>query len=270
LQNSEPQLPFLKWPGGKRWAASRIAALIHQRLKRKYFEPFLGGGAMFFHLRPQRALLSDINSDLVNTYIAVRDNCPDVLKALKRLRVTKSEYYRIREWEPCDHVCRAARFLYLNRTAFGGMYRLSLTGKFNVPYGGGQRTPEVLWERGLLAAAESTLQAAQIRTMDFEEAIDMARPGDVIYCDPTYTVAHDKNGFIRYNERNFSWEDQERLAKACRRARRRGSTVIVSNAHHDMIKKLYPKAAFTTLERASCISTDAQNRRIVHEYLILL
>jgi DNA adenine methylase len=270
LQNRRPQLPFLKWPGGKRWAASRIAEIVRDQLAGRYFEPFLGGGAVFFHLQPEKAFLSDINSDLISTYTTIRDNCRGVLATLKKLRVTKTEYYRIRSWEPRNPADRAARFLFLNRTAFGGIYRLNLAGKFNVPYGGGQRTPNLLWEKGLLLAAAEVLKSAQIKAADFGETIEMAGRGDVVYCDPTYTVAHDRNGFVRYNERNFSWDDQERLARVALRARRRGAVVIVSNAHQRMIGGLYPEATFHTLERPSCVSTDPLNRRAVHEYLIVL
>jgi DNA adenine methylase len=265
----EPLTPFLKWPGGKRWVAGRIARKVRKRLKNRYIEPFLGGGAVFFQLRAtNRCVLSDINLDLVNTYRMIRDRSEDVIEQLRCLQVSKRRYYGLRAAEPTDPISRAVRFLYLNRTAFGGMYRVNLHGEFNVPYGGGERTPAILWQTSVLRNAAAALKSVRLLQSDFEPILNSAAAGDVVYCDPTYTVTHDQNGFIRYNERNFSWSDQERLAKAAFRAARRGAGVIVSNAHHREVKKLYRNARFETLARHSALSTDPSKRRAVKEYLI--
>jgi DNA adenine methylase len=263
-------LPFLKWPGGKRWAAGQIAAMVRRHLIHAYYEPFLGGGAVFFSLQPKRAMLSDVNGDLINTYRVVRDSVGQVISRLRGLPVDKCTYNRLRADEPVDRIERAVRFLYLNRTAFAGMYRLNLNGKFNVPFGGGERTPEILWATPLLRAASSVLSTASIRRSDFEPILDRAMRGDVVYCDPTYTVAHDCNGFIRYNERNFSWEDQVRLARAARRASRRGAKVVVTNANHPTVRELYSGARFQVLHRRSLVSTDVSKRRDVDELLVCL
>ena len=164
---------------------------------------------------------------------------------------------------------RAVRFLYLNRTAFSGMYRLNKQGHFNVPYGGGQRTPKPLWEKNLLKIACHALQSSTLTTMDFEESIQNAGENDLIYCDPTYTTAHNNNGFIRYNEQNFSWADQIRLADACQKASERGAIVIVSNAYHCEIAKLYPNAQTCVLERMSCLCPKTSKRNAVKEYLFV-
>jgi DNA adenine methylase len=150
------------------------------------------------------------------------------------------------------------------------MYRLNQAGKFNVPYGGGEREPSALWRTGILTEASAVLKNAELRAADFEVVLEEAGPGDVVYCDPTYTVTHDQNGFIRYNNRNFSWADQERLAKAASRASRRNATVIVSNAHHREIRRLFKTAAFETLARFSALCPDPSRRRTVLEYLITL
>ncbi len=266
-----PLRPFLKWPGGKRWAAQRIADLVRPHLTGRYYEPFLGGGAVFFHLRPRKATLSDANNELIEVYEAVRTSHKQVTQRLRGLTVSRSMYYEVRSRQPDVLVDRAARFLYLNRTGFGGMYRLNQEGHFNVPYGGGTRTPEVLWNTGLLENAAAALKAVTLRTCDFAKSMMHAGPGDVVYCDPTYTVAHGHNGFIRYNERNFLWSDQERLAEAAYKAQRRGAVVIISNAHHKSIRELYGKRArLIRLQRMSCMSPDPRFRRKVMEYLIVL
>lgn len=262
--------PFLKWPGGKRWVADRIAKLIRRYLTGTYYEPFLGGGAVFFHLLPQKAVLSDINNDLIYTYQTVQTEYEMVLDELQTMVVSKEEYYRIRAMVPNTSITKVARFLYLNRTAFAGMYRLNRNGQFNVPFGGGQRTPALLWERNLLKDASDALKDKTIICADFENTINKAGLGDVIYCDPTYTVAHDHNSFIRYNEKNFSWADQKRLAKAAKKAVRRGATVLVSNAHHGSIRELYINARAYHLKRRSLISTNPTKRCEVKEYLFIM
>lgn len=267
---SSPIQPFIKWPGGKRWAAARIAELLSPHLSGKYFEPFLGGAAVFFHLGPREAVLSDVNRELIATYRTVRDDWAAVLRRLRQFQVCEDQYYKIRAMKPRSSIGEAARFLYLNRTAFGGIYRVNLEGRFNVPYGGGERTPHALWQTEVLRNASRALRKASMKEADFEVVMQDAKAGDVIYCDPTYTVAHDNNGFIRYNERNFSWSDQQRLGKAAFNAARRGAMVVVSNAHHVSVKRLYSGARFETLSRVSRISPHAELRRPVKELLILI
>jgi len=266
----KPLVPFLKWPGGKRWAAERISEIVRHGLRGTYFEPFLGGAAVFFHLRPDLAVLSDLNRELVAAYQAVRDRVDEVLRELGSLRVNRRRYLEVREATPADPITRAARFLYLNRTGFGGIYRVNGNGKFNVPYGGGDRTPRILTRTSRLADASVALLFARLECSDFEPMLDCARQGDVVYCDPIYTVTHDNNCFVRYNERNFSWSDQERLAKVARRTAARGVRVIISNAHHDEVRKLYRGLNRLTLVRFSSLSADPLRRRAVKEHLILL
>jgi DNA adenine methylase len=150
------------------------------------------------------------------------------------------------------------------------MYRLNREGRFNVPFGGGQRTPEPLWKDNLLLKASAALSDAKILSADFETTIQTAGEGDVVYCDPTYTVAHNNNGFIRYNERNFSWEDQQRLASAAALAAERGATVLVSNAAHQEIRELYSKAHVQQLERQTLLCPKPNKRGSTQEYLFVL
>lgn len=261
--------PFLRWPGGKSWL-SRIVVNEVGAVAGRYFEPFLGGGAIFFALRPKSATLSDVNPDLINAYTQVRDHWVVLVDNLKRLRVTKKQFYKLRRATPLAPVDRAVRFLYLNRVGFSGMYRLNAKGEFNVPYGGRDRTTECLWCDRRLEKAASALGGKQIMTADFEDTINRADVGDVVYCDPTYTVVHENNGFRRYNERNFSWGDQKRLAQACWRARERGAMVLASNAYDPAIAKLYRGARVVELTRRSLVSRLSTGRREVHEYLFIM
>ncbi|MGV8080007.1 MAG: DNA adenine methylase [Syntrophales bacterium] len=262
--------PFLKWPGGKRWIAPKLASCIKECLQATYYEPFLGSGSVFFVLQPRNAVLSDVNGDLVNTYLQVRDNYKNVLRLLKGLPVSQEDYYNIRNEEPNDMIKRAARFLYLNRTAFGGIYRLNKYGKFNVPFGGGARTPEILWRDKLLEKASLALQHAKLQTGDFEAVLDVAKQRDVVYCDPIYTVSHENNSFRRYNERNFSWSDQVRLARSAQAAAERGVAVMVSNAYHKCINELYFPHRPLILSRTSRVSPKADARKLVRECVFAL
>ena len=266
----ELNLPFLKWPGGKRWLAVELAKLIRPILSGVYYEPFLGGGATFFELAPRRAVLSDINADLVNVYLQVQKNNRTLLERLKKMRVEVCVYNNIRTRTSRSGLQRAVDFLYLNRTAWGGIYRLNSSGRFNVPYGGGKRTPEPLWRNGRLSRAAKALEKAEIFACDFELMLERATAGDVVYCDPTYTVAHDHNGFVRYNEKNFSWADQSRLADACARAVKQGACVFVSNAHHPSIKRLYSDSKARKFSRKSLVSAVPTKRGNVDEYLFFM
>ena len=264
----KPAKPFLKWPGGKRWIVPYVAEIVRSRSFNRYFEPFLGGGAVFFGLLPERAVLSDINSELIITYRQVRDSHEQLIDELKKIRVDASTYLRVRAETPSSDLDTAVRFLYLNRTAFAGMYRLNREGRFNVPYGGGERTPDPLWRDNLLASASLALARAELLCVDFEKVLDEAAAGDLVYCDPTYTVAHNNNGFVRYNERNFSWEDQQRLTHAAARAAERGAMVLVSNAAHNDISDLYPRSEISLLGRQTLLSPNPVKRGQTHEYLI--
>ena len=223
---------------------------------------------MFFALRPVHAVLSDINDDLIRTYRQVKYHHTDLIRRLQDLPVTKKTYDHQRKNVPRRALDRAVRFLYLNRTAFGGMYRLNQAGEFNVPFGGGERTPAALWESGLLRKASRALRSIKLEVCDFEDAINRASSGDLVYCDPTYTVEHN-NGFTRYNEKNFSWADQKRLARCCQEAAARGVTVIVTNAcHHDVFKLFNPPHHYTA-SRHSCLCPGVEFRCVVEEYVFV-
>jgi DNA adenine methylase len=258
--------PFLRWPGGKRWLAPNLSELINEKLFDRYLEPFLGGGAVFFNFVFKSAILSDINDDLINTYIQVRDNPEELLAKLGKMKVNRQMYYTIRESRPKKSLERAARFLFLNRTCFSGIYRVNKKGDFNVPYGEG-RTLAPLWNGNLVLKASKALQGTSILTQSFEQTLAQAQTGDLVYCDPIYTVTHNDNGFRRYNESIFSWKDQELLAKCARKAIKRGAKVVVSNAYHNDVKALYDNFNAIVVERGSRLCPDAKKRSLAQEYL---
>src|SRR5437763_464936 len=179
-------IPFLKWPGGKRWFIFRWANMLPTRFDR-YVEPFLGGGSVFFHLQPAKALLADKNEELITAYRAVRDHWRKVWARLRRYHARHDEeyYYRIRDSNPTSPVGRAARMIYLNRTCFNGIYRVNLEGNFNVPVG--TKSNVVLGTDDFEAVARLLAQA-DLRASDFEPVIDESTTGDFVFADPPYTV----------------------------------------------------------------------------------
>jgi len=259
--------PFLKWPGGKRWLVSQYAGLFPSKCRR-YLEPFLGGGAVFFHLKPARAVLSDTNSDLVNAYQCIKGHADEIERRLSELHIDHSKklYYRIRSERPTGVIERAVRFLYLNRTCFNGIYRVNLKGEFNVPIG---TKNLVAYPKGFLGAVAACLRHSSIRVADFEETINRAGPGDFVFVDPPYTVMHNNNNFLKYNANLFLWTDQVRLAAAVRRAARRGAATMISNADHRTVRDLYGDfGTHHRVTRASVLAADFLHRRKTTELVI--
>jgi len=265
---AERAIPFLKWPGGKRWFVFKYAKHLPDKFNR-YIEPFLGAGSVFFYLRPANALLGDINAELVNAYRTIkrsRRRLEELLREHQEKHGTRY-YYRIRDAELTDSLSRAARFIYLNRTCFNGIYRVNLEGRFNVPKG---TKGAVLYESDNFLELARYLRNAELRVGDFESLVDAGRKGDLLFADPPYTVRHNINGFLKYNETLFSWADQERLAKALARARKRGVTIVGTNANHKSVRELYRCYGFklSTVSRFSSISASADSRRQFEELLI--
>lgn len=260
--------PFLKWPGGKRWLADKLEGLLPASYER-YIEPFLGGGAVFFHLAPRKAILSDSNGELINAYRCIRDHAEEIDRrlALLQKRHSAALYYRIRKTLPGDTIERAVRFIYLNRTCFNGIYRVNLRGQFNVPVG----TKDLVeYPQGYLEAIANTLQGVRLKESDFEKAIDRAAVGDFVYVDPPYTVMHNNNNFVKYNSNLFSWKDQVRLAGAIKRATERGAAVMLSNANHKSVRSLYKGFGHhLKVSRASVLAAHACHRRQTTELVVI-
>ncbi len=258
--------PFLKWAGGKQWLAPALVAAVRDG-RGGYFEPFLGGGAVFFAARPSRAVLSDKNPELIAAYRAVQTSPAYLIRRLRALTFSRTRYYRMREEVPRGRIQRAARLVYLNRTCWNGLYRVNQEGRFNVPVGRFTYSPDFIGVERIRAAHEA-LKGATLRACDFEVAVSIARRGDTVYFDPPYTAAHLENGFLRYNEHIFSWADQERLAAVALRLTRRGCRVLVSNAPHPAILGLYRSFRVTRIRRTSLIAGSPGYRRNVSEIVL--
>lgn len=264
-------IPFLKWPGGKRWFVYNHATLLPVHFG-TYIEPFLGAGSVFFYLQPARALLGDANSELINVYQTIKDDwealCASLRYRQRRHRENADQYYyAVREMSPSLPMQRASRFIYLNRTCFNGIYRVNRQGRFNVPRG---TKDKVVFETDNFEAMSTLLAKAELVAGDFQALVDRASLDDLVFCDPPYTVLHNYNGFRKYNEVLFSWADQERLASALLRAARRGAKVVCTNANHASVRALYDDPVFSlqAVSRVSSISADTASRRNFEELII--
>jgi DNA adenine methylase len=252
--------PFLKWAGGKRWLVQAYASLFPREFGR-YFEPFLGSGAIFFYLRPAQASLSDTNQDLISTYRALQSNWEEVVRQLEHHDQLhkKKYYYQIRKRQFRGLYQRAAQLIYLNRTCWNGLYRVNLKGRFNVPIG---TKTDVLLASDDFEDIADALSNAVFRCEDFEAAIERAKKNDFVFADPPYTVKHDNNNFVKYNETLFSWDDQIRLSECLMRAKRRGVKVMLTNANHDSVRKLFRELGpAMVVERKSSIAADSERRK---------
>jgi DNA adenine methylase len=260
-------LPFLKWAGGKRWLVGEHCRFFPSDFH-SYIEPFLGSGAVFFHLRPKYAVLADTNPELILTYQAIKDDWKKVLRLLQQhaRRHSPTYYYEVRNSRPRSPSAVAARLIYLNRTCWNGVFRVNRFGEFNVPIGTKQN---VVLESDDFAAVANRLKRAKLVAADFADTISKAGSRDFVYADPPYTVNHDKNGFVKYNGKLFTWEDQIRLHESLVAAKNRGATIVLSNAHHHSIRKLYGRHfRLITLTRKSIVAGDRSARGICREYLV--
>ena len=258
--------PFLRWAGGKKWLIKHLDMLLPKDGFNQYFEPFLGGGSIFLAINPQKkSFLSDLNEELIQTYSTLKKSPELIIEKLKQFENTKKFYYRIREEQLFDPISKAARFIYLNQTSFNGIYRVNLKGKYNVPYG--FRTKNFLEEAKLIAVSKR-LKNTTLSIGDFSKIKSKVREKDLIFLDPPYTVSHNDNGFIKYNQKLFTLKDQERLSNLIDHIKDQGAYYILTNAAHKKIDEIFSKGDFRyEKERASLVGGINAERGQIKEYV---
>lgn len=265
LATIEPR-PFLRWAGSKRSLLPQIIPALPSNFGR-YYEPFLGGGSLFFLLCPNRATLSDTCGDLIGTFEAVRDNVTSVIRHVRPMRPDREYFYFLRKQRNRGKFKRAADFIYMNKVCWNGLYRVNSKGQFNVPYG--KPKSDNIADFSNLRSCSELLSQKRVRLVkcDFAITLKNVAPGDLVYLDPPYVTKHNNNGFVDYNETLFSWSDQIRLAElACKLVRQRVH-VIVSNADHRELRDLYRGFRCRTLRRSSTLASDKSARGRVSEVL---
>ncbi|ACC79453.1 DNA adenine methylase [Nostoc punctiforme] len=262
--------PFLKWAGGKSRLIQQYIPYFPKSYK-NYYEPFLGGGAVFFYLQPKAATLTDINAELINTYCCVRDRVEELISLLKehKIRHNKDYYYSVRNNSGGTDLEKAARLIYLNKTCFNGLYRVNSQGKFNVPLGR-YENPNICSEV-LLQAASEALYYAEIKQADFTEVLNHATSSDdFVFFDPPYHPISETSYFTAYSQNCFSKKDQEVLRDTCAELASRGVKVMVCNSDSEFIRNIYTDINFEAykIKAARSINSNIKNRGMIDELLI--
>ncbi|MDC4354127.1 Dam family site-specific DNA-(adenine-N6)-methyltransferase [Acinetobacter baumannii] len=253
--------PILKWAGGKTQMLDSILPRFPVSYG-KYVEPFFGGGAVFFALQPENAIISDSNPELINLYRTVANDVDTVIDELKKFENTEEMFYEVRaqKWENLSPAEAAARTIYLNRTCFNGLYRVNKRGQFNVPFGK-YKNPKIVDEDNLRAAS-SLLSKATIICSDYSEVLEnLTCPHDLIFLDPPYIPISEHSDFKRYTKEQFHLEDHEHLAKIYRRLSDKGCNVFLTNSNHPIVQKLYNGFEYEVIQTKRHISCDSQNRK---------
>jgi DNA adenine methylase len=266
--------PFLKWAGGKRQLLPLIRKYVPSSYNR-YFEPFVGAGAVLFDQRPQEAYINDVNPELINCYNVIRDLNTDLIEDLKKHQNTKEYFYEIRELDRTNEfrnlspVERASRIIYLNKTCFNGLFRVNRRGQFNSPFGA-YKNPNIINEKGIKAISYYlNHNNVQITNYDFSRALENAERRDFIYLDPPYDPISDTASFTGYSLNQFGRSEQERLRDLFDNLTRRGCKVMLSNSATDFIADLYADYNIITVQANRNINSVGSERKKIDEFLIL-
>jgi DNA adenine methylase len=267
--SDESRVPFLKWAGGKGQLVSVIARFAPTKYER-YLEPFLGGGALFFYINPPKSLLNDLNEELMNTYQIVQQKVEALITLLKTYPYSKDFYYQLRAQSPetLDRVERAARFIYLNRTCYNGLYRVNKQNQFNVPFGA--YSNPVICDEERLRAASRTLQGVLLFSEDYKSFLEReAQAGDFVYLDPPYQPVSKYSDFKRYTSSQFYEPDQRELAGWMKKLVGRGCYVLASNSDTPFVRELYQGFEIVDVLARRNINKNGQGRGRVKEVLIV-
>jgi DNA adenine methylase len=267
-QRSEP---FLKWAGGKQRLLSVFDPFLPEDFE-DYYEPFLGGGAVFFYLnhigRIKKALLSDLNNELMNVWRLIRDDVERVIAQLSEYEYDKDLYYTTREMDPekMTPIARAARTMYLNRTCFNGLYRVNSKGEFNVPFG--RYKNPLICNSDNLRRVHQVLQNVELQAWGFENVLESAGPGDFIYFDPPYVPVTRTSSFTAYTALPFNEAHQGRLREVFTMLDRRGCQVMLSNSDTPLVRELYKGYDIREIQAPRAINRNGLRRGNVTELVV--
>jgi DNA adenine methylase len=271
--------PFLKWAGGKRQLLPEIRKYVPKKIN-TYYEPFIGAGAVLFDLQPKKAVLNDINIELVNVYNIVKNNVDELIETLKKHENgNDSDYfYAMRdldrnkeEYSRLSPVEKAARMIYLNKTCFNGLFRVNSQGQFNVPFGK-YKNPQIVNEI-VLRAVHNYLSSNDVNiwNKDFSEVVENAKKGDFVYFDPPYDPVSDTSSFTGYSLDGFKRDDQIRLRDFCVQLDKKGCKFLLSNSATDFIKEIYEEKGFhiEIVSATRNINSVASKRGKIDEVLVM-
>lgn len=263
--------PIVKWVGGKRQLMFELIKNMPKSYNR-YFEPFIGGGALFFELQPEQAYISDMNEELINLYSVVRNNVYELIKDLSKHEVSKEYFLEIRnidrteQYTELSDVERASRFIYLNRTCFNGMYRVNSQGQFNVPFGY-YKNPRIIDENNLLNCSE-LLKKTEIKCADFSEILTKVKKGDFVYFDPPYVPLNETSSFTSYTKDGFDIDMQFKLRDICDELATMGVKFMLSNSDTKLVNELYANYEIKKVFASRQINANADGRGKITEVLV--
>lgn len=267
--------PFLKWVGGKRQLMAVIVENLPKNIKNlKYYEPFIGGGAVFFHLQPVNAVINDLNNELINVYCVIKNDLDSLIADLKRHKNNAEYFYEIRALDRTDDfntltaVQKASRLIYLNKTCFNGLYRVNNAGEFNVPFGR-YKNPNIVNEPTLKAVSKF-LKNSNIRISceDYENVLEKADRDSFVYIDPPYHPISESSNFTGYVRGGWNANDQTRLRDTCDKLNKRGVKFLLSNSSASLIKELYKDYNITNVKASRFVNSKASGRGQIDEVLI--
>lgn len=263
--------PIIKWAGGKRQLIFDLTKNLPKKFNR-YFEPFIGGGALFFELQPDNAYISDINEELVNLYSVIQNDVEALIEDLKKHEVSKEYFLKIREadrkpsYKKWSKVSRASRFIYMNRTCFNGLYRVNSQGQFNVPFGN-YSNPRIIDEHNLYNCSE-LLKKTQIECKSFTAILDEVEKGDFVYFDPPYVPLNETSSFTSYTKEGFDIDMQFQLREVCDELNDRGVYFLLSNSDTKFINELYSAYEIKKVFASRQINANASGRGKIAEVLV--
>ena len=266
--------PVLKWVGGKRQLLPSIKPMLPKRIT-SYCEPFVGGGAVLFDLQPKRAIVNDINSDLILVYTVIRDNVEALIELLETYPNEEGFYYELRnidreqeKYDKLSEIEKAARVIFLNKTCYNGLYRVNNAGEFNSPFGK-YKNPNIV-NAPVLRAVSAYFNSSEITfsTADFELVLEQVRRGTFVYLDPPYYPVSDTSSFTGYSKGGFSREQQIQLRECCDRLNARGVKFMLSNSATDFIREQYSNYHITIVQAKRAINSVASKRGDVDEVII--
>ncbi|WP_026473574.1 DNA adenine methylase [Alkaliflexus imshenetskii] len=267
--------PFLKWVGGKRQLLPKIIEHLPKNIRElRYFEPFIGGGAVLFHLQPENAVINDFNKELVNVYNVVKNNLSDLIYDLKRHKNTSEYFYHIRGLDRTDEflnlseVQRASRIIYLNKTCFNGLYRVNNAGEFNAPFGR-YKNPNIVNEPTLKAVNKFlNKNNTLINCGDYSDVLEAVDENSFVYLDPPYHPISENSNFTGYVQGGWDMIDQIRLREVCDTLNEKGTKFLLSNSSSQFIKDQYDKYIITTVKATRAINSNGSDRGEIDEVLI--
>ncbi|MFN8431302.1 MAG: DNA adenine methylase [Spirosomataceae bacterium] len=267
--------PFLKWVGGKRQLMSSIVENLPENIRElKYFEPFVGGGAVLFHLQPKNALINDYNKELINVYNVIKDNLNELIEDLKKHKNEANYFYEIRSWdrqpdfEKLSPIERASRVIYLNKTCFNGLYRVNNAGEFNAPYGR-YLNPNIVNESTLKAVSKYlNMNNIQIFSGDYSESLKLVDKNSFVYLDPPYHPISETSNFTGYIQGGWNMYDQVDLRKACDELDKKGVKFLLSNSASQFIFDQYENYNISKVRAIRSINSNGGDRGEIDEVLI--